>query len=415
MKKDCRGYARDLARGTVHPDLHGPRKGNPVNPDPNGVKRAAPPAAATRAAPPAAAPRAAPPAAAAPPQQRPELNHMVLPGDISMPVCSSSISLFDSGSGLHLCHDLEPLSDVVATVPTAVSTAVGTFAPTVKGALTLHTDLGYTLQLQNVYYEPRLPVSCVVSVLSCEEDLGLFVESNRHSIHVSSDAGHVCTVLKHGKTWRLDCTLVPPPATAASSSAPAAFVAVEPSAPSVDAPAAAAGVPKPVEDPAAHMWHKRLGHVSYHTLYKLAPLLGFIFSAATLTWVLQMGCGACMLGKAHAAPFDAAVVKGTCPGEYFHSDVMGPFPDSANKACYVVTLLDDFTNFAFTTAVQYKSQASGWIQTMIQQSLTQTGNECKYLRSDRGGEYITKGLQSFLQMALNLTGPTLHSSVQWSR
>lgn len=102
------------------------------------------------------------------------------------------------------------------------------------------------------------------------------------------------------------------------------------------------------------------------------------------------------MGKATRPPFDDADIKGTYPMDYLHSDLVGPFPPSSNGARYIVTVIDDYSDYAFIYTIRFKSQASDCIIDAVTVGERQTGNKCRCIRSDNGREYITKKLAAFM-------------------
>jgi len=80
-----------------------------------------------------------------------------------------------------------------------------------------------------------------------------------------------------------------------------------------------------------------------------------------------------------------------------HTDVWGPFPILAKGGHrYFVTVLDDHTSVSAITLLKSKDQAGEAIQEMLAKLETKSGKKVKVLRSDRGGEYVSKRLQAWL-------------------
>jgi Integrase core domain. len=79
-----------------------------------------------------------------------------------------------------------------------------------------------------------------------------------------------------------------------------------------------------------------------------------------------------------------------------HSDICGPYPvQSLGGGQYVVTLYDEHTSYAAIAIMRKKSEAPEQIMKMILEWEAKTGKKCKFLFSDRGGEYTCERLEKF--------------------
>ena len=76
-----------------------------------------------------------------------------------------------------------------------------------------------------------------------------------------------------------------------------------------------------------------------------------------------------------------------------HSDVCGPMPmASMGGALYFVMFIDDFSQKLWVYPLRQKDQVFQVFQRFVE---TQTRKKVKCLRSDNGGEYVSKAFEDF--------------------
>ena len=79
-----------------------------------------------------------------------------------------------------------------------------------------------------------------------------------------------------------------------------------------------------------------------------------------------------------------------------HSDVCGPMPMALmGGALYFVTFIDDFSRKVWAYPLRRKDQVLQVFQRFVTLVEMQTGKKVKCLRSDNGGEYVSKAFQDF--------------------
>ncbi|GJP85850.1 hypothetical protein CLOP_g15944 [Closterium sp. NIES-67] len=72
-------------------------------------------------------------------------------------------------------------------------------------------------------------------------------------------------------------------------------------------------------------------------------------------------------------------------------------PDRKRGSRYFVTFLDDFSRLSWVTLVKTKDEVAKVFKRWIRYVERESGAKVKVLRSDRGGEYLGKELQIFLE------------------
>ena len=115
-------------------------------------------------------------------------------------------------------------------------------------------------------------------------------------------------------------------------------------------------------------------------------------------------CEACVLGKMKKIPFQKQTVHRTTELlELVHSDVCGPMNvDSLGGSRYMVTFSDDFSRYTFVYLLRSKDEVLTKFREFVNLVENQTGHKVKTLnlriktlRTDNGGEYISKAFAAF--------------------
>ena len=103
------------------------------------------------------------------------------------------------------------------------------------------------------------------------------------------------------------------------------------------------------------LWHKRLGHVNYATVKKMAELK--VVEGLPLIHELNEVCEACQLGKQARVKFNKNAFRSTTKLQIVHSDVCGPMHnESLNAARYFVLFIDDFSRFCWVYSLKTKGE-----------------------------------------------------------
>ena len=107
-------------------------------------------------------------------------------------------------------------------------------------------------------------------------------------------------------------------------------------------------------------------------------------------------CEACTKGKQHRCPYPkTADYRASEPLELVYSDVCGPMPvSSLGGSRYYVTFIDGYSRYTFVYFMKNKREKFKEFHTY---AVNVTGKPVKILRSDNGGEYLSKEFESFLK------------------
>ena len=133
----------------------------------------------------------------------------------------------------------------------------------------------------------------------------------------------------------------------------------------------------------SNVWHGRLGHVNYYTLYRLINLNLFLKFKIDF----NHKCEICVEAKMARASFKL-VERSTEPLELIHSDVcdMKVVQTRGGKK-YFITFINNCTRYCYLYFLRIKDEV---IEAFIQyknEVENQLNKTIKVLRSDRSGEY----------------------------
>lgn len=145
------------------------------------------------------------------------------------------------------------------------------------------------------------------------------------------------------------------------------------------------------------VWHQRLGHISYQRikqLYENRMVVGLSIS----TMEEETICKGCLSGKQHRQPFPKiGVNRATEVLGIIHSDICGPMPkQSLGGAMYFITFTDDKTRKTNVYFIKSKGETLAKFKIYKNWAENQCNGKIKILRTDNGGEYLSKQFQNFL-------------------
>ena len=81
-----------------------------------------------------------------------------------------------------------------------------------------------------------------------------------------------------------------------------------------------------------------------------------------------------------------------------HTDVCGPFDVSARgNFVYFITFTDDLSRYGYVYLMRHKSEAFEKFKEFRHEVEKQIGKPIKVLRSDRGGEYLSRDFLDYLK------------------
>ena len=125
-------------------------------------------------------------------------------------------------------------------------------------------------------------------------------------------------------------------------------------------------------------------------------------------------CEACLMGKLARTPFNGNVERASDLLEIIHTDVCCPISIPARGGfLYFITFIDDSSRYGYIYLMKHKSETFDKFKEFQNEVENQRGKKIKFLRSDRGGEYLSHEFSEHLKIVesfLNLHLPK-HPSV----
>eukprot|EP00798_Chlamydomonas_sp_ICE-L_P008740 gene8740-biopygen13521 len=140
-------------------------------------------------------------------------------------------------------------------------------------------------------------------------------------------------------------------------------------------------------------WHARLGHVGITTLQKM--IQNNVVTGMAVLGDVMGKCMSCTLGKFKKSPYPLQSPPDG-PLDLLYSDVCGPLPCGLNGHKYFVTVRDRFSGYSMVKTVHEKKEAATFIIQCIESLERGTTFTVKAIRLDRGGEYTSTSLLSYL-------------------
>ena len=110
-----------------------------------------------------------------------------------------------------------------------------------------------------------------------------------------------------------------------------------------------------------HIWHFRLGHLSFSSLRALKAIDSSI-SCKEFSY-----CEVCMQAKQKKLPFPLSNKNTSSIIELLHCDLWGPFPvPTINKHVYFLTIVDDFSRMTWIHLLKHKHETKETLRNFIE-------------------------------------------------
>ena len=140
------------------------------------------------------------------------------------------------------------------------------------------------------------------------------------------------------------------------------------------------------DDISTYLWHCRLGHIGVKRMKKLHSD-GLLES---LDFQSFETCEPCLMGKMARTPFSGTMERATNLLEIMHTDVCGPMSVAARGGYrYFLTFTDDLSRYGYIYLMKHKSETFEKFKEFQSEVEKHRNKKIKFLRSDRGGEYLS--------------------------
>ena len=140
----------------------------------------------------------------------------------------------------------------------------------------------------------------------------------------------------------------------------------------------------------AWLWHARLGHVNFKALKMLVEKN--MAAGVPMVDHPEQVCHGCLAGKQTRSSFPRSTsFRAEKPLQLVYVDLCGPIsPPTPAGNKYFMLLVDDHRRWMDVSMLKCKDQAVDVFVRYKAEMQNQTGEKIKMLRSDRGGEFLSK-------------------------
>ncbi|GJV33876.1 retrovirus-related pol polyprotein from transposon TNT 1-94 [Tanacetum coccineum] len=144
------------------------------------------------------------------------------------------------------------------------------------------------------------------------------------------------------------------------------------------------------------LWHKRLAHLNFKTINKLAKQ-NLVIGLPSLVYSKDKPCLSCEKGKHQRASFKTKQTFSIKKCLHLlHMDLFGPVtPRSINHEKYTLIIVDEYSRYTWVYFLKKKSQAPETIMSFIKRVENQNDIKVKQLRTDNGTEFRNNILVNF--------------------
>ncbi|KAK1669957.1 hypothetical protein QYE76_058116 [Lolium multiflorum] len=283
--------------------------------------------------------------------------------DVYLTGSRSSTWVFDTGSVAHICNSKQELKNKRRLLKDEVTMRVGNGSKVdviAVGTLPLHLPSGLVLSLNNCYFVPALSMNIISGSCLMQDGYSFKYENNGCSIFMNN-IFYGQAPQKNG-LFLLDLD------------------SSDTHIHNIDAKRIK------LNDNSTYMWHCRLGHIGVKRMKKLHTD-GLLES---LDFESLDRCEACLMGKMTKTPFSGMMERATDLLEIIHTDVCGPMSVASRGGYrYVLTFTDDLSRYGYIYFMKHKSETFEKFKEFQSEVENQRNKKIKFLRSDRGGEYLS--------------------------
>ncbi|KAJ9538930.1 hypothetical protein OSB04_031663 [Centaurea solstitialis] len=277
--------------------------------------------------------------------------------------------VIDTGSGNHICNHLQGFTRRKTLRKDRSNLRVGEGTPLIAeavGSYSLSLPSGLVLELDNCYYIPNM----IKNVLSFDllVDQGFYYKYDYKMISVFKDNIFYFKATPVNGLYTVNLQ---------DNSSEIYHISKR---------------FKDIEDQ-TYLWHCRLGHINKKRV-ELLLRGGFL---GTFDYKPFDNCESCLSGKMTKQPFNKENERATDLLEIIHTDVCGPFSHVARGGYrYFITFTDDFSRYGYVYLMRHKSESFERFREFQNEVQNQLGRKIKFLRSDRGGEYLSDEFDNHL-------------------
>ncbi|KAJ9558488.1 hypothetical protein OSB04_013102 [Centaurea solstitialis] len=277
--------------------------------------------------------------------------------------------VIDTGSGNHICNHLQGFTRRKTLRKDRSNLRVGEGTPLIAeamGSYSLSLPSGLVLELDNCYYIPNM----IKNVLSFDllVDQGFYYKYSYKMLSVFKDNIFYFKATPVNGLYTVNLQ---------DNSSEIYHISKR---------------SKDIEDQ-TYLWHCRLGHINKKRV-ELLLKGGFL---GNFDYKHFDNCESCLSGKMTKQPFNSENERATDLLEIIHTDVCGPFSHVARGGYrYFITFTDDFSRYGYVYLMRHKSETFEKFKEYQNEVQNLLDKRIKFLRSDRGGEYLSDEFDNHL-------------------
>ncbi|KAJ9547192.1 hypothetical protein OSB04_019735 [Centaurea solstitialis] len=277
--------------------------------------------------------------------------------------------VIDTGSGNHICNHLQGFTRRKTLRKDRSNLRVGEGTPLIAeavGSYSLSLPSGLVLELDNCYYIPNM----IKNVLSFDllVDQGFYYKYSYKMLTVFKDNIFYFKATPVNGLYTVNLQ---------DNSSEIYHISKR---------------SKDIEDQ-TYLWHCRLGHINKKRI-ELLLKGGFL---GNFDYKPFDNCESCLSGKMTKQPFNSENERATDLLEIIHTDVCGPFSHVARGGYrYFITFTDDFSRYGYVYLMRHKSETFEKFKEYQNEVQNLLDKRIKFLRSDRGGEYLSDEFDNHL-------------------
>ncbi|KAJ9552762.1 hypothetical protein OSB04_016807 [Centaurea solstitialis] len=277
--------------------------------------------------------------------------------------------VIDTGSGNHICNHLQGFTRRKTLRKDRTNLRVGEGTPLIAeavGSYSLSLPSGLVLELDNCHYIPNM----IKNVLSFDllVDQGFYYKYTYKMISVFKDDIFYFKATPVNGLYTVNLQ---------DNSSEIYHISKR---------------SKDIEDQ-TYLWHCRLGHINKKRV-ELLLKGGFL---GNFDYKPFDNCESSLSGKMTKQPFNSENERATDLLKIIHTDVCGPFSHVARGGYrYFITFTDDFSRYGYVYLMRHKSETFEKFKEYQNEVQNLLDKRIKFLRSDRGGEYLSDEFDNHL-------------------
>jgi hypothetical protein len=144
------------------------------------------------------------------------------------------------------------------------------------------------------------------------------------------------------------------------------------------------------------LWNKRLGHLNFDNIVKLNNE-GVVKYLPRISKPNNSVCESCKMGKLTCSQFKSkSFTSSEKPLQIVHMDLCGPSRKEGSRGeRYFMLAIDDFSGLTWVSFLREKSDVFEKCKKFKALAEKKTGRKLKAIRSDRGGEFLSRDFKEF--------------------